>query len=292
MEKQKSNKLWLIPALLAVAALIVAVGLNINALSPKTQDSGKEVIVQIPSYLSKNQSPGLDNTLLPSSNDGVISLAADDSGNSKRLISVTGTVSKTAAPDKAEIILSVETLDKSAAKSQSDNAELSQKVRDALKAAGVDDADIKTSSYNLYEDFQWNESLRKSESIGFKTVNSIQVTVKDLSKTGSVIDAAVQAGANSVSSVSFSLNKQGELELRNAALQEAAANAKTKAQNIATGLGISVGQVFSASESSNYYTPVYRSYDMAAGVAESATTPITPGDVEYSVSVSVQFEIQ
>jgi len=167
-------------------------------------------------------------------------------------------------------------------------------IDDGAKSAGIAVKDIKTVSYNLNEEFQWNDSLKKSESIGYRTTNSIQVTLTDLSKVGSVIDSAVQAGANSVSSVSFELSQAKQDALKTQALAEAAQNAKAKAASIASGLGVAVGQVYSASESSNYYTPMYRNYAMesAAPSASGATTPITPGDIEFSATVNVQFEIQ
>lgn len=282
--------LLILSVALVVAALLLVVGFNLNNFTQK--DSG-QVVVQIPSYLSKGTQSDSEGSLL-SGSDGSISFAADDSGNQKRLISVSGSVVKTAAPDEAIITFSVQTLDKSAAKSQSDNAVTAQAVMDALKAAGISESDIKTVSYTLYEYFQWNETMRRSESIGYRTTNRIQATVKDLSKTGRVIDAAVQAGANSVSGVSFALSDAKQSDLKVAALQEASANAKSKAQSIASGLGITVGQVFSASESSNYVVPYYRNYAMEKSDSMGATapTPITPGDIEFSATVSVQFEIQ
>lgn len=284
---------WILAAGLVIAALIVAVGFNMNMLNQQ-KDTGKQLTVELPGYLVKGTNSVTNGSAI-SASDGTISFAADNSGTITRLISVSGTITKTIAPDQALIVLSVETLDKSASKSQSDNAELATKVREALKNAGIEEKDIKTSSYNLQEEFQWNETLRKSESIGYKTTNSIRITVNDLTKTGSLIDAAVQAGANRVNSVSFTLSQAKEDELRVSALTEAAANAKTRAQNIATGLGITVGQVYSASENSNYYTPYYNidyAMEKSSLGGAAATTPITPGDIEFTATVSVQFEIQ
>ncbi len=224
---------------------------------------------------------------------GVASFA-EDTKEEPRLISVSGTAKKTMAPDTAEIYLSVETLDKSASKSQNQNAVISEKVRKALKDSGIADKDIQTTSYNLYQEYEWNQSTLKSEVKGYKTVNSIKVIVRNLSNVGTTIDVAVGVGANSVSGVSFTLSDEKQAQLANEALQQAAANASLKAQNIAKGLGIALGKVQTASESSSYYppTPYYRSYDLAAGAtAESAKTSITPGDIEVNASVSVTYEI-
>ncbi len=283
---------WVLPASIVAAALIVAIGFGFFALNQQPAEQ-KGIVVQLPSYLERAgniQSEGSMAEL----GEGIISFAEDESGDRIRLISVAGTVTKTASPEIAYITLSIETLDRSASKSQSDNAVLANQVMAALENAGIDSEDIETSSYSLREEFEWNEVLRKSESVGYRTTNSIRAKVRDLDKVGSTIDAAVQAGANSVSGVSFSLTKETEAALRAAALKDAAANAQVKAQSIASGLGIGVGQVYSASESSSYVTPYYaRAYEMAAGAAvDEAPTPISPGDIEFTATVSVQFEIQ
>ncbi|MDD5148747.1 MAG: SIMPL domain-containing protein, partial [Candidatus ainarchaeum sp.] len=222
--------------------------------------------------------------------------AGTDSTSSTRLISVAGTVTKTIAPDEATIALSVETLDKSASKSQSDNAEAAAKVIQAIKNAGIPESQIKTTGYSLNEEFQWNDTLKKSESVGYRTRNSIQVKMTDLSKTGSIIDVAAAAGANSVDSVYFSLSNAKEAEAKVAALKDASANAKQKAESIAEGLGIAIGNVYSASENSSVNMPYYYRTSMdSAGAMPSAakeTTPIIAGDIELTSTVTVQFEIR
>lgn len=286
-------KNWVLPASIIAAALIVVAGVGFFALNQAPAEQ-KPIVVQMPGYMEKSSNIQSEGSL-PGLGEGVISFAEDETGKNVRLISVSGTIAKTASPEIAYVTLSVETLDRSASKSQGDNALLANKVMEALKGAGIDEKDIETASYSVYEEFQWNESLRKSESIGYRTTNSIQATVRDMSKVGGIIDVAVQAGANSVSGVSFALTKETEANLRTMALQEAAANARAKAQSIATGLGIGVGRVYSASESSDYSIPYYtKSYAMAGGdMAENAApTPITPSEVEFTATVSVQFEIQ
>lgn len=227
------------------------------------------------------------------SNDRVV--VTSDPASDIKTLSVSGSVTKMVTPDKVDIVLSVETLDSLANKSQSDNAVLADKVRTALLNAGVSSSEIKTVSYSVNEEYVWNDILRKSESKGYRTINQIQVTLKgnDISSAGKVIDVAVEAGANRVSNIAFGLTDAKELEVRTAALNEASATAKTKADSIAKGLNVTLGKVYSISENSYYYTPSnYRSYDMAVGAEEvKASTPITAGDVEVNASVAVQFEL-
>lgn len=303
MKKEAHSFAWLFPVALVVAALIVAVAINLPGVSQPTQTNNDNqpapIVVSIPANLSK-ESRMIGNTsaegMVP---DGKIMLATTEDGDKVRLISVSGSVTKSVTPDQADITVSVETLNTKAKFSQEENAEISEKVRAALKALGIDDKDVKTTGYSLYEDYKWNQTTQESDSIGYRTVNTIQITVHDLTKTGDVIDAAAVAGANRVSGVSFSLSRAKQDQLNTEALQEAAANAKTKAESIGAGLGITLGQVYSVNESGGYTQPYYRNYAMdsyamgaSAESAPKAMTPITPGDVEFTISVSVQFEIQ
>lgn len=213
----------------------------------------------------------------------------------QRTLSANGTVEKMISPDQAEIYLSVETLATTASISQEDNAKISEQVRMALKSAGVKEAQIETTYYTVQEQFEWESNWSKQVSKGFKTTNSIKVTITNLTKTGSVVDAAVSAGANRVSSIQFTLSKEAQESAKQQALTDAAKMAKTKAQSIASGLGVNLREVKSISENSYYYAPNYRnySYDMAVGSSEAkAETPITPSDVSVSATVSVVYELE
>ncbi|MCX6800699.1 MAG: SIMPL domain-containing protein [Candidatus Diapherotrites archaeon] len=233
---------------------------------------------------------------------GKVQFAAADSASSsadceqeQRTLSVSSTVEKMVSPDEVDITLSVETLATLASKSQSDNAAISTKVRDALKALGIADKDIKTVSYSVRDEYEWNDISKKSEFKGYRTTNSIQITLKDLTMAGKAIDAAVQAGANKVSQVVFALSTAKQAEIKLLALKEAAAEAKLKAVTMAEGLGVSVGQLMSANENTYYYTPNYSNvmYNAkVAGDSAMAETPISAGDVSVTASVSAVFEIQ
>lgn len=222
-------------------------------------------------------------------------VSTDGTNPDLKTLSVSGSVTKMVAPDKVDIVLSVETLDKSAQKSQSDNAVLADKVKGSLESLSSVRAEVKTLSYSVNEEFEWNDLTKKSESIGYRTVNQIQVTLKgaDVARTGSIIDVAVEAGANRVSGITFGLTDARELDIRKDALTEASTVAKEKAASIASGLSVAVGKVHSISESSFYYTPNYRSYDAAAGSVSEAkvSTPISAGEIEVNATVSVSFEI-
>jgi uncharacterized protein len=208
------------------------------------------------------------------------------------LLGVTSTITKDFEADRAEIVFAVETLDDLAQVSQEENAEITEKVMLALKNAGVKDSEIETMNYSVREEYEWDYKIEKRISKGFRTTNSIKVTLSNLDISGKVVDLAVDAGVNNVSSIAFTLSKEAQQEAKELALKEASQYARTKANNIASGLGIVVGKVHSVSESTYYYTPNYYNYSMdSAAKSEGAETPISPGDVSVSATVTVQFEI-
>lgn len=269
---------------LCLVALVLAAGVSMNIFTPQ-----QDKVVMRGLVSNGSGTPMMNAARLDSS------AAWPGFGLDKRLISSSGSVTKTYAPDEALLSFSVETLDKSASVSQAKNAEIATKVREALKAMGLADNAVKTTSYNLNEEFQWNDTTKKSESTGFRTSNTIQVKVSDLSMTGKVIDAAVKAGVNRVDSVMFSLSKDREAQVRSDLLLEAAADAKSKADKIAGGFGVKVARLYTASEGYSY-VPVYNAlnYAKSAGPAPEAAydTPITAGDVKVTVNVDAQFEIE
>jgi len=222
-------------------------------------------------------------------------VVTNDSTPDIKTLSVSGSVTKMVTPDKVDIVLSVETLDLLATKSQADNALIADKVKSTLESLSSVQVEVKTVSYSVNEEFEWNDLTKKSDSKGYKTINEIQVTLKgnDIASAGRIIDLAVTSGANKVSGITFGLTDAKELEIRKVALNEASATAKAKADSIAQGLNVTLGKVYSISENSFYYTPSnYRSYDLAVGAApENTSTPIVAGDVEVNASVGVQFEL-
>ncbi|MFH0954751.1 MAG: SIMPL domain-containing protein [Candidatus Micrarchaeota archaeon] len=264
---------WLLAGLLVVAVMVAGGLVNPSGIHVSSADP-----------LNANAVPITAN------------LAADDSTSAENLrtISVSSTVEVSAEPTKAELWFSVETLAPTAQVSQQQNASLTQKVIAALAGMGITGKNVETSSYSLYQKTEWDSRTQENVDRGFQTVNSIKVTVNDLSKTGQVIDQAVQAGANRVTSIAFTVDDAKQAELKRTGLIKASQEAKVKAQAIASGLGIELDGVQSVSENSSYYVPYNRSFDLAqsAGSMAAPETPISPGDVKVSANINVVFKIK
>lgn len=216
----------------------------------------------------------------------------DAAGNA---ISVTGNSELTVQPDKAELYIMIDTTENTAQRSKDNNADIADDVMAALKEEGVKKDDIETTRYYIQERFEWNSETRKSESIGYETVHVLKVTTTDLSKVGSLIDVAVDAGANGFERISFTLSKELQKEANNDALIRASQVAEDKAKTLATTLGVRLGKVKAVSESNTNFAP-YDFYpraemaEMAAGA--NAPTQISPENIEVRAYVGISYEIK
>ena len=222
---------------------------------------------------------------------GVPTLYSDVSQGTENLktISLTGAGSASAQADQATVNLGVQVLSESASDAIGENAETMTAVIDAIKALGVSEDDIITTSYSVYPQYDWTEDGRVF--IGYSVTNLVQVTVKDLDIVGDVIDTAAVAGANQINGISFELSDAKREELKTNAYIAALTDAQDKADVIAENLGLSITGVQSVTEYS--YTPV-RSYEMyeeavAMDGARSFSTPIVSGELSVTVSVHIVF---
>ena len=184
----------------------------------------------------------------------------------------------TAVPDEATITAGVHTQASSAADALSANATLMNRVVAALKAANG--SDLQTQQVSLSP--QMNE---QGQVTAYAADNSISAKAK-IDAAGGLVDAAVHAGANTVSGPS--LDVSGRDALYRQALGKAVEDARAKAQALADAGGFGVGQVSSVVEqSANAPGPVFQ-----AAVAKSDATPIEPGTQDVSADVVVTFRIR
>ena len=190
-----------------------------------------------------------------------------------------------AAPDRATIVLGVQTRAATAAAASSANATRQQAVIAALRAAGVAASEIATVSYSIMPDMVYDDSTRSSRVAGYIAQNMVRVELKEISRVGRVVDAAVGAGANGVNSLSFS-SSQAE-GLRRSALQLAVQKACRDASAMAEAAGGKLGQLLMASSSDNGGGAPMPMQMMRAEAKVS--TPIEPGEMTISVNVDTRW---
>jgi uncharacterized protein len=195
-------------------------------------------------------------------------------------IVVSGNGSVATVPDRAQLSFGVSSDAKTASAALHANAAEMTKVIAALKGQGIAAADIRTQFVSLSPRYTPNGE----DIVGYTAANSVNATVRRLDKVGSVIDAAVDAGANQVSGPNLVRSDQTALYRR--ALRAAIANAKGKAQTIAQASGLHLRRITDVSESGGP-PPVPE----AAKVGAGPSTPIEPGTQLVEASVTVTFSV-
>jgi uncharacterized protein YggE len=193
-------------------------------------------------------------------------------------ITVTGAGVATATPDRASFSFGVTTQAQTATAALARNGDAMQKVIAALKAHGVAGPDLQTQAVSLSP-----RTSDKGDIIGYTATNSVSAQ-SEIGEAGEVIDAAVSAGATDVSGPAFT--RSDEDALYRQALKSAVADAKAKAEALASAGGVSLGAVTAIVEGSSSQPIV-----TAAGKAAAPSTPVEPGTQRIEASVTVTFAL-
>ena len=196
-----------------------------------------------------------------------------------------------AQPDTAIITVSVVTQNREAIAAQQDNATKTDAVVRALKAAAGSGAEVKTSGYSLQPQRVYKENQPPTIT-GYEARNSVTVTLSDLTKVGSVIDASAQAGANDVAGIAFTLRQ--DRQARDRALSEATRVAMSKAQVIASALGGRVVRIVEVQEEGFQQRPPVPVYQGEFAMAKrgDVATPIEVGSLDVSSRVQLIAEVE
>ena len=196
-------------------------------------------------------------------------------------VQATGNANLSVKPDQATLDVSIITQATTAQQAADQNAAQATTVINALKQALGVSGSVQTVSYNVYPRYS-NAAGQQDVVVGYTASNTVRVTTNDLTRVGTLIDTANQAGASSVGSLSFGLQDQEPYKLQ--ALSAAAKQALTHAAAIATGLGDKTGSVVSAQEGVGV-SPV------VTGVASASSTPIQTGTVTVSATVTITVQL-
>jgi uncharacterized protein len=195
-------------------------------------------------------------------------------------VTVTGNGSVTAVPDQASFSFTVQTKAATAAAALARNGNDTRAVIAAVEAAGVPEANIQTTQVSLNPVV----SNDGNSILGYTAADTITVTKLAIAKAGSIVDAAVGAGATDVSGPSLELSAQDALY--NKALKDAVANAKSKAQALADAAGRNLGEVVSIVEGGGAVPLPF-----SVGSASRDTTPIEPGTQNVQATVTVTYSL-
>lgn len=192
------------------------------------------------------------------------------------------------APDLAYINIGVHTEDPSVSAALTANSNQAKAVADALVALGVETKDIQTSNFSVYPMSTYGPDGNVSGKY-YAVDNTVYVTVRDLTKLGTLLDSVVSSGANSINSISF------DVENKDAALAQARdmaiANAKSEAEGIAKAADIQLGSLQNISISNSSSGTIYdgKGGNMAAAYS---SVPVSAGQLLISVDAYLTYAIK
>ena len=202
-------------------------------------------------------------------------------------VNATGEVTR--VPDVAIISAGVVTRSTTASGAIQDAATRMERVRAALKRAGIDDRDIQTSNISLNPEYRY-ENNQPPQLVGYSASNQLSVRFRDIRNSGRILDALVSEGANQINGPNLVVDKP------EAALDEARARAvaagRARADLYARSLGMRVVRVVSVSESGGYAVPPPMPMVMQARAEGAADTKIDPGVQKLQVNLAMVFELQ
>ncbi|TMA88027.1 MAG: DUF541 domain-containing protein [Deltaproteobacteria bacterium] len=207
--------------------------------------------------------------------------------NPLRTVHASGEGRISVAPDIARVTIGVDAQDQSLARANADATTRMGKVMSTLEKAGVAAKDVRTIRYAV--DVQ--RSFEKSTTgvvIGYRVVNQVLVTVRDLRRLGGLLDQVVAAGANDVEGLS--LEKEDISAERGRALERAMSDARGRASVLAKAAGASLGEALQVNEGGPM--PIRPIGVMNVRTASVSEVPVSPGELEIFATVDVAFAIR
>ncbi|MDF2605954.1 MAG: hypothetical protein K0S34_144 [Bacillales bacterium] len=207
---------------------------------------------------------------------------------SKKKIIVSGEGSITSVPDKAEIVLGIVTEDQNIEEAQKKNSLITNEVVNIIQYEGIKKEDLVTTSYNITPQYDYKEG--QSIFRGYQVVHMFRVTVDNLNKIGTLINATTSAGLNRVDSITFGVSNKDDLYKM--ALTNAVLNSKEKAQIIANSLNVNINMVPESVReiTSSPVQPLL--YNAEAFVAKNVASPVQPGSLTVQAEVVSEFIIE
>lgn len=212
-----------------------------------------------------------------------------------RTVTVVGEGVVKIKPDIAQVNVGVEVVKSTIKEASSAANETMDAVLAALTEAGVEEKDIQTSGFSIWvergnaPDGSMDDTLNR-----YHVTNSVFATLRDLDTVGATLDATMEAGANNIYGVTFSLDNPKSMESE--ARAKAVENAKAKAEELATLNDATVGSVVSISEvvgqGGGYYGGNFAMASMAPGGMGGGGTSVNPGELSLSMQLQITYELQ
>lgn len=213
---------------------------------------------------------------------------ADD----RTMLPITGVGTVKASPDTATVSVGVVTQEATPELALKANNDSVSKILADLKAANIEEKDVETSSFSIQARYEYdnnNSNVRVFK--GYVVVNQVVVCVRDLDVLGAVLASVVKSGANNINSLTYSSSKAKDY--LNEARKLAVADAKEKAALYAKEFDMKLGKLVVASESvGSVRSNVYMRSAASDGVGGTNAVPVSSGELEFTINLSVQYVLE
>lgn len=221
--------------------------------------------------------------------------------DAQEVITVSGEGEIYAKPDLAIVNFSVVSEAKTVAPAMEDNTKKMNAVIGAVKTLGVQDQDLKTTSFNISPHYEWyypqtclySSCPQNRVLVGYQVSQTLQVKIRDMAKIGDIIQKATEGGSNQAGDLQLTIDKQDELKKQ--AREQAIEKAKNKAAELASQLGVKLVRITNFSESgvSPYFPYYMEGAALGKGGGEAAPAPqIETGQNKIVVNVSITYQIE
>lgn len=204
-------------------------------------------------------------------------------------VQVSGSAEVEVEPDRARVLFAVESRDETAQGASRRNAEEMDAVLGALRETEMPGLELETRGYSLRPEYRRPDSGDTPELDGFRASNTVEATISDPESVGALIDAAIGAGANRVTALSFLVSDSEEARLE--ALRGAVEAARRDAEAIAGALGMTLGEALEVTGGAdNPGSPI--SVRMEALGSQGGPTPVEPGSQTIRASVTIRYALR
>ncbi len=217
----------------------------------------------------------------------VTGVGADDDEEVRR-IEVSGVGSVSSKPDLALASLGVRTFAKSVQLAVSENNSTAESVLTALASAGIEPHRIETSSYNVSAQRDFRRD-KPDTVVGYWASNMVTVGIVELDRVGAVLQSAIDAGANNISNLRFTL--EDPEPVKSQARANAVIDARLRAQTLAAAADVKLGEVVSIREMAGR-TTVFKDQRMMLESASAEAVPIRVDELKVSIQVEMTFRIE
>jgi hypothetical protein len=223
-------------------------------------------------------------------------LGGTGSGSDQRTITVSKSGEVTAEPDMAVVSAAIEVTGTDQTTVRDELSRRAERLTEALQAAGVDDEAITTDRFDIrrrtdrrpVEPTDNPEEADGTEEPAYVGIHAFRIEVDDADAAGDIVDTALEAGADDIGRIGYTLSAERQAELREQALQSALAAARTEAEFVAGEVDASVGDVVTVDTDQDRVSPAYATVEDDAG---GRSTELRPDDVTVRATATVTYRL-